>query len=148
MELQIQEPFCSHNTRAWTFVFTKKNMKLSKEKDFCFNKKKICILSFVFKEGRNVFIFVFQRERRKLILSLSGFLGREFSHRDRNKKNLFIFIFYFNNGSFWVVLNSKKLFPLFISFIASSQVNPLGHSNPTPTSPTCTRWAKLPRSLV
>ena len=104
MELRIREPFFSHNIRALTFVFMEKNMKLSKEKDFCFYRKKNCILLFVFMEERKrIHFFVFQIDVRKHILSLYGFPGREFSHRERNKKKK-PFYFYFNNASFWVVL--------------------------------------------
>ena len=51
MELQIQEPFFSHSTRALTFVFTEKKW-IKFEKRIYFFMKKNCILSFVFKERR------------------------------------------------------------------------------------------------
>ena len=145
MKLRIWEPFVSYRTRALTFVFTEK-------RTFCFFRRKI-IFSYVFwgKKKTYFFTFVFRKRKGKCILSLSSFPWREFSQRERvfsqeREKNFF----FLNSGSFWIVLKLPETTPLIspINFFRSGQVSPLGHPNPTPTSPTCTRWVELAQSFI
>ena len=86
------------------------DLRFHGEKHETFKRKGLLFLqkeklySFICFHGRKktYSFFVFQIDVRKHILSLYGFPGREFSHRERNKKKPFYF--YFNNGSFWIVL--------------------------------------------
>ena len=49
-------------------------------------------------------------------------------------------------GSYKTPRNCSPIFSFI--WVGSGQVIPLRHPNPTPTSPTCTKWAELARSLI
>ena len=60
------------------------------------------------------------------------FIGEKDNFLEREHIFSFSFSFFnFHSHSFWIVLKLLEIAPYF-SFIGSSRINPLGHSNPTP----------------
>ena len=137
----------NRTTNTRTLLFSQ-----HKSLDLCFHREKIAITlrerTFYFFK-RIVFFLLFPNERRKHIssflflkreredktYSFSGFPRRENSHSEIAKPKKPSFLFYFNSGSFRVVLELLETAPLIspIYWVGLGWVNPLRHPNPSPT---------------
>ena len=143
MKLRIWELFFSHSTRALTFAFMEKNRNNFKRKDFVFFQKN-CILSFGFQEREeNIFLLLLSRKEENIFFTFIftdlergekayiflWFPGTENSYQERE-------FFFFNSGSFWVVLKLSETAPIIspIYWVGLGWINPLGHPNPSPTT--------------
>ena len=122
---------------------------------FLFLQKNYILTFFVSQKEKKTYFFSLWFSRRdepkylSLVFQERILTERVFTQREieRNKIIKKIIIF-FNSGSFWVVIKLPETVPPFSHLFGSGQVSPLGHPNPTLTSPTYIRWVELAQSLI
>ena len=135
MELWIQEPFVFHSTKAWP-LFHEENRITLRGKTFCFFKRIIFFLAYFKGKKKMHSSFSFSEgEEKTYSFCFLGKEKRDFSQRDNWKKKNFLFSF------------PETAHP-FSYLFGSGRVRSLRHPNPTPISPTCTRWVELVQSLI